>query len=205
MAASTEGMRRPKQARSQDSTDKMLDAALEILSRDGVRGLTITAVSKLSGSSNGSLYHRFGDRHGLLIAAQARFLSGVESTWTSRSGPIWDSPDLDTLVTRLVDAFLDIFEAHRKLFQAFMITSYDDPALRARGTDTSRSAAAAVAQLLVERAGCTPEAADTAFRVLYAQAVLVVVFSDEEVTATAVGAGERRRHLFHAVRAVLRS
>ena len=205
MTTSSDGMRRPKQARSQDSTAKMLDAALDILSRDGVQGLTIAAVSKLSGVSNGSLYHRFGDRRGLLVAAQERFLSQVESAWVLHSGPIWDAPDTDTLLARVVDAFFEIFSTNRRLFQAFMVTGYDDPVLRARGTGTSRSAAAAMTALLVERAGCTKEAADTAFRVLYAQGILVALFTDDEITALDVANSDRRRHLLEAVRAMLQA
>jgi AcrR family transcriptional regulator len=59
-------MSKPVQSRGEVSTDNMLD----ILRRDGLDGFTIGAVCRASGVSSGSIYHRFGDRRGLLMAAQ---------------------------------------------------------------------------------------------------------------------------------------
>jgi AcrR family transcriptional regulator len=52
----------------------MLDAALVILERDGLQGPTIAAVAKEAGVGIGTIYHRFKDRMGLVIAAEDRFL-----------------------------------------------------------------------------------------------------------------------------------
>lgn len=203
MSAPPEGMRKPLQARSQQSTDKMLDAALTILGSRGVRGLTLNNVSEMSETSIGALYHRFGDRQGLLVAAQDRFLERLESEWATRSAPIWEAGDTGTLLIRVVDAFLDVFRENRRLFQAFMITGYDDPSLRARGVATSRQFAGALSELLVQRCSCSVEKADTVYRILYSQAVLTVMFTDEEVAESHVEDAVRRGHLTKAIRAVL--
>lgn len=49
----SEGLRKPQQSRSQQSTGRMLDTALAILDREGLEGLSIAAVSRESGVSNG--------------------------------------------------------------------------------------------------------------------------------------------------------
>ncbi|MGW0710053.1 TetR/AcrR family transcriptional regulator [Streptomyces sp. NPDC002643] len=201
---STEGLRVPQQSRSQQSTDRMLDAALTILDRHGMEGLSIAAVSRESGVSNGSLYHRFGDRHGLLVAAQDRFLDKVMADWLSAAEPLWeDSGDRDELLARLVDLFLRVFMEWRSVFHAFMVTGRADPELRARGATMMKRAASHFTSRLGEHFGCTPEAAGTAHQIMFAQAVLLVLFSEEETTAVDVDTEGRRRHLVRALRAVL--
>jgi AcrR family transcriptional regulator len=56
------------QTRSEISRRKAIDAALTILSRDGVGGLTFDSLARESGISKGGLLHQFGTRHGMLCA-----------------------------------------------------------------------------------------------------------------------------------------
>ncbi|MDQ3484221.1 MAG: TetR/AcrR family transcriptional regulator [Actinomycetota bacterium] len=48
----------------------LLDTAVAMLAERGADGFTIDEVLAESGTSSSSLYHHFGSRHGLLIAAQ---------------------------------------------------------------------------------------------------------------------------------------
>ncbi|GAA0949701.1 hypothetical protein GCM10009554_48660 [Kribbella koreensis] len=181
----------------------MLDAALEILGSQGPAALTIAAVSKASGVSNGAIYHRFADRRSLLVAAQDRFLVKIEDAWLSRAAAVWDIAEGETLLRRLIEAFADVFTENRLIFQAFMLSGYDDPLLRERGAASTRQAAREFSALLVERFGTSPEAADTAYRILWGQAVSTALFADEEVTEFAVSSQSRRDHLLRALRAVI--
>jgi AcrR family transcriptional regulator len=198
------GLRRtPQQSRSQESTDRMLDAALAIIAREGMAGLNIAAVSHESGVSNGALYHRFGDRQGLLVAAQDRFLSMVENDWVTVAAPLRSLHDPEKLLTRLTQAYLQLFSERRALFQAFMITEWADADLRARGAQTTKTAANLIVGLLTERFDCTPEAADTAYRVIFGQAMLLVFSTEEDTSFLRVEPRERVRHLVRGLRAVL--
>jgi AcrR family transcriptional regulator len=181
----------------------MLDAALTILERDGMEGLSIAAVSRESGVSNGALYHRFGDRHSLLVAAQERFLDTVQAEWITTAQSLWNLDDRNELPGRLVDLFLRIFTQRRSVFYAFMVTGRADPALRAGGTRMMKDAAAYFTSQLSRLFGCTPEAANTAHQIMQAHAVFLVLFNPEETMAADIDAEESRRHLIHAVRAVL--
>lgn len=196
-------MRRPQQARSQDSAARALDAALEILGSQGPGALTIAAVSEASGVSNGSIYHRFGDRRNLLVAAQDRFLAQIEAAWLSRTAAAWDIPDPTALLARMIDVFLTVFTEHRLIFQAFMLSGHDDPELRQRGTATTRRAARGFSALLIDRFGATPDAADSAYRILWGQAVSAALFTYEEVTEATVDPRIRREHLLKALKAAI--
>jgi AcrR family transcriptional regulator len=56
------------QTRSEISRRKAIEAALTILTRDGVGGLTFDSLSRESGISKGGLLHQFRTRHGVLCA-----------------------------------------------------------------------------------------------------------------------------------------
>ncbi len=53
-------------------TDVILDAARTLVLRDGPRAVGVTAIATASGAPVGTLYHRFGNRDGLLAALWLR-------------------------------------------------------------------------------------------------------------------------------------
>lgn len=55
--------------------EQIIDAALTVVERGGVPALTIAALVKASGVSNGSIYHHFGSRDGVVVAV---FLDSFE-------------------------------------------------------------------------------------------------------------------------------
>jgi AcrR family transcriptional regulator len=66
----------PKQHRGEVTADLLLDAALRLYAESGEQGVTVSAVTRVSGVSLGSLYHHFGSLDGLLTALTER--------WTAR-------------------------------------------------------------------------------------------------------------------------
>jgi AcrR family transcriptional regulator len=202
---SVDGVRAPQQARSQSSTNRMLDAALTLLDREGMAGLTIAAVSRESGVSNGALYHRFGDRRSLLQAAHDRFLSRLELDWLSASAPIWAVEDPGLLLAELVENYLQVFTEHRRTFRAFLMSKDTDVDVRTRGLATSERGSRFIVEQLASRFGCSWDAAMVAYQLLYGQAILIVLFDDEDLPAREVCAEVRLRHLTGALAAVLRT
>lgn len=55
-------------------TDAILDATRALALRDGPRGVSVAAIARASGAPAGTLYHRFGNRDGVLAAAWMRAL-----------------------------------------------------------------------------------------------------------------------------------
>jgi AcrR family transcriptional regulator len=56
-------------------TDEILDAARTLVLRDGPRAASVAAIADESGAPVGTLYHRFGNRDGILAAAWLRALA----------------------------------------------------------------------------------------------------------------------------------
>jgi AcrR family transcriptional regulator len=61
---------RTRQTRAAVTIDAVVDAAIELIERDGADQLTIAAITARTGVSHGAIYHHFGDRDGVVRAAQ---------------------------------------------------------------------------------------------------------------------------------------
>jgi AcrR family transcriptional regulator len=59
-------------------TDLILDAARTVILRDGPRAASVAAIARESEAPVGTLYHRFGNRDGVLAAAWLRALEGFQ-------------------------------------------------------------------------------------------------------------------------------
>jgi AcrR family transcriptional regulator len=60
-------------------TDVILDAARALVLDGGPRAASVAAISKASGAPAGTLYHRFGNRDGILSAAWLRALGRFQA------------------------------------------------------------------------------------------------------------------------------
>ncbi|MGB9221794.1 TetR family transcriptional regulator [Mycobacterium sp.] len=60
-------------------TDVILDATRALVLAQGPRAASVAAIAKASGAPAGTLYHRFGNRDGVVIAAWLRALDRFQS------------------------------------------------------------------------------------------------------------------------------
>lgn len=84
----------PKQQRGEETAGRLLDTALRLYAESGEQGVTVSALTRSSGVSLGSLYHHFGSVDGLMNALLGRWLghllealgTAVARSRTARSG-----------------------------------------------------------------------------------------------------------------------
>ncbi|OBH57795.1 TetR/AcrR family transcriptional regulator [Mycobacterium sp. E2479] len=81
-------------------TDVILDAARALVLDGGPRAASVAAIAKASGAPAGTLYHRFGNRDGILTAAWLRALERFQTRAMAANG---DNPT-DTAVAMAVAA-----------------------------------------------------------------------------------------------------
>ena len=67
-------------------TDAILDATRALVLTHGPRAASVAAIAKASGAPAGTLYHRFGNRNGVLAAAWLRALSRFQSRAMAAEG-----------------------------------------------------------------------------------------------------------------------
>jgi AcrR family transcriptional regulator len=70
-------------------SEVLLDAARELVLGSGPRSAGIREIARLSGAPSGSLYHRFGSRDGILIAAWLRAVRRFQAGFI----PALEQPD----------------------------------------------------------------------------------------------------------------
>jgi AcrR family transcriptional regulator len=76
--------RNPKQARARATCEAILEAASQILERDGAAGFNTNAVAERAGVSIGTLYQYFPDKTAILLAAAQREAALAEPNLASR-------------------------------------------------------------------------------------------------------------------------
>jgi AcrR family transcriptional regulator len=64
----------PKQARSELSTSRLLDAAADLIAEGGYERMTLAAIAKRAGYTHGLVTSRFGSKEGLLWALVERMV-----------------------------------------------------------------------------------------------------------------------------------
>ena len=98
--------RTPKQQRSRQRFDAIVDAAAELIDEDGVGSLTAAAIAARASVSTGAFYAYFDDRAAVVDALVDRYLAGfvqiVRSTFSNNN-----FADGATVSDALIDAFVD--------------------------------------------------------------------------------------------------
>lgn len=195
-------MRTPVQSRSASSADRMVDATLTLLDEGGTPAVTVAAVARAAGSSNGSLYHRFGDRHGLLRAAQERALAAIQSETAEAFDRADTEPDDDLAVRLLAHAAVDIFTRHRGAMRAFLV-SPESPEIEQRSREATHALSVLVTGWLGSRLGADPARAQAAWRMLHALGATRALLDDEHVSPTRLDVDVLADALGRAVLAVV--
>ena len=170
------------QTRSTSSADRMLEATLELLDSGGLPSVTVAAVARRAGTSNGSLYHRFGDRGGLLLAAQDRALGAIEEETAAAFARADGEPDDVRALRLLARAALEIFARHRGPMRAFLVEGQGEPAIQARNEHSSHLLATTVTAWLRSRFGASRPDAEAAWRILFALGASQALFEDAQVS-----------------------
>lgn len=128
-----DGVRLPRQDRSRATFERLLDAAQELLERDGIDGTSMAAVAQRAGSSIGALYTRVPDKTTLVRAVQLRLverqLSSVREL--ARADPQGDAP-LDEIIGHLLAMVTTTILADAGLLRAIIVQGMRDPVMRER-------------------------------------------------------------------------
>lgn len=111
------------------SRDKLLDAAADLVTREGVQNLTIEAVAAAADVTKGGLIYHFKTRDDLLAALIERMVQ----EWDLPPHPQHARPDADgslkVLLTGLTDVTFDMSEERRRLLTNMLAAASSHPHL----------------------------------------------------------------------------
>ena len=148
-------------------------AGYALLEEGGVDALTVAAVAERAGMAVGSIYRRFGDKEGLLLAIQRAFTDNLQAEIMERMPPerLRILRDPAVAIAEAVGAVTDAFQAHEALLRVFLLLGTRHEAVRTEGSRVSIEGNRYFAETLRHTpiAHTDPEAAlDFAYRLIYA-------------------------------------
>lgn len=142
----------PRQARSQETLDRLLDAAEALLDEKSFDDVGVAEVAHRAGSSVGSFYARFADKRALLHALQERFVIDGMATADDAFDPAhWEGAKADEIVAAVVAFLVRIHRDRRGLMRALLLVQVTQPEIRERANALSRHVLRALTVLLLAR------------------------------------------------------
>ena len=143
----------PKQARSERTLYRLLDAAESLIVEQGLGGLSIPEVARRGGSSVGGFYARFRDKNELLRALEERFFLQVGLRLDAIADERrWVGATVADVVKTAVAELVTVSEERRELIRAFLFRATVDVKIRDDAVRFRTRAAARLAPLLVAKA-----------------------------------------------------
>ena len=141
----------PKQARSEQTLSRLLDAAEALILEKGLGEVSVSEIARRARSSVGGFYGRFRDKHGLLRALEERFLEDVSARLADAGR--WGDAPLHEIVERCAAELVTVAGERRNLIAAFLQRAADDATLWADGLRFRRDAEEKIGALLAARTG----------------------------------------------------
>lgn len=157
MRAATKGadlrwVRPPRQARSQETLDRILDAAESLVAAKGFEDATVAEIARRAGSSVGAFYARFRDKDGLLYALYDRYYEQATATADEALDPArWAGATIADVVRAVVPFLVEIYRERRGLIRAFVMRNQRDGEFHARQERLSHYVSERLSQLLLAR------------------------------------------------------
>jgi AcrR family transcriptional regulator len=144
--------RAPKQLRSRESFERVIQAATAILRETGHADFTLSEVSRRSRASIGSIYGRVDSKEELVRVVQHRVFEQVDREFAEIVNKIRRrSLPLRQLVPVLVRDLAEMLRSYGNIFSAMIETSAHDPQVAATGKRHYAEQALDFKLLLLER------------------------------------------------------
>jgi AcrR family transcriptional regulator len=142
----------PKQARSELTLQRILDAAEALIGEKGLADASIPEIVRRARSSVGGFYARFRDKDELLRALEERFIRQI----TARVGALadarrWTHAPLPVIVEALGRELVSVVRERRNLIAAFLHRATRDPASLLEAARFRADVTRRVATLLLQR------------------------------------------------------
>ena len=151
-AHSLQWVKPPKQARSQETLERLLAAAAELAADKGFDDTTVAEVARRAGSSVGAFYSRFRDKDALLYAVYDRFIEEAMATADDALDPErWEGVGVPEILTSVVRFVVSIYREQGELMRAFVVRGHTDPTFRARQERLSDYVNEGLTRLLLPR------------------------------------------------------
>jgi AcrR family transcriptional regulator len=140
--------------RSQETLDRILDAAESLVQEKGFGDTPVSEIVRRADSSVGAFYSRFPDKDALLHALYERYLEQAMATADDALDPSrWEGAGVGDLVGAVIAFLVQIYREQRGLIRAFVIRNHIDAEFQARRGRLSHHVSERLSALLVGHGG----------------------------------------------------
>lgn len=144
---------RPKQARSEETLRRLLDAGEALISEKGLADASVPEIARKAKSSVGGFYARFRDKDELLRALEERFMAEIEARLDALTRvENWEGASMKEMLSACVRELVDVYQARGALILAFISRASHDPTLWSNGVLLRRRVSAQVGRLFMAHA-----------------------------------------------------
>ena len=145
-------IRPPQQARSQETLDRILDAAERLVSEKGFEDTSVAEVARRARSSVGAFYTRFRDKDGLLYALYDRYLEQALATADDALDPArWEGATIPEIISEVTRFLVTSYRERCGLMRAFVVRNHTDLEFRTRQERLSYHVSDGLVRLLLAR------------------------------------------------------
>lgn len=125
-----EPRRLPKQARSRERVDRILDAAAQLLIEEGYDGVKTNHIAKRAEVSIGSIYQFFPNRYAIFHSLAVRYMDRIRDILEVQLGPIAPVRAWADVLDEVIDTLAHIWKSE-PAFLAVWMAIQNTPELRA--------------------------------------------------------------------------
>lgn len=142
----------PQQARSQETLNRLLDAAEELIEERGFEEISVAEITRKARSSVGAFYSRFKDKQGLLRYVHQRFSEQAAATAEAALAPErWEGMRVHEICHELVGFLVRLYSERRGLLLTFQSHIRTDADIAERMSAGNDYIVALLTRLLSER------------------------------------------------------
>ncbi len=144
----------PKQARSEQTLLRLLDAAEALIQEKGLADVSIPEIVRRAGSSVGGFYARFRDKDELLRALEERFFRRLDERVEELADPAyWGRAGTAAIVASCMHELVATYRAENNMINAFLLRAARDVEIRDEGMRFRQRVSARISDLLLTRRG----------------------------------------------------
>jgi AcrR family transcriptional regulator len=121
-------IRPAQQARSQQTLERLLDAAEALIADKGFDDVTVAEIAARAGFSVGAVYSRFRDKRAVLHCLQDRFVEEAHLTTDSAFDPDrWQGASIEKIVDEMVAFLVKIHRERRGVVRELLARTMSEP------------------------------------------------------------------------------
>jgi AcrR family transcriptional regulator len=140
------------QARSQETLERLLEAAEELVAEKGFDSATVTEIVRRANSSVGAMYARFNDKDALLACLHERFCEQSIATTEAALDPArWEGASISEILTTALPFVVHVYRQKRGLIRAFFVRGCADHTFAERAGRVGREISERLITLLMAR------------------------------------------------------